>query len=45
MGIITTALVAGGLLKTFDVPYWSSSAANLAMGGGTMAGAGASSRP
>src|SRR5579859_6916479 len=22
MGIITTALAAGGLLKTFDVPYW-----------------------
>ncbi len=38
MGIITTALVAGGLLKTFDVPYWVILCCHLAMGGGTMAG-------
>jgi PiT family inorganic phosphate transporter len=38
MGIITTALVAGGLLKTFDVPYWVIICCHLAMGGGTMAG-------
>lgn len=38
MGIITTALAAGGLLKTFDVPYWVIVCCHLAMGGGTMAG-------
>src|SRR6266571_3810522 len=38
MGIITTALVAGGLLKTYDVPYWVIVCCHLAMGGGTMAG-------
>ena len=38
MGIITTALAAGGLLKTFDVPYWVIICCHLAMGGGTMAG-------
>jgi PiT family inorganic phosphate transporter len=38
MGIITTALVAGGLLKTYDVPYWVILCCHLAMGGGTMAG-------
>src|SRR5438876_1617330 len=38
MGIITTALVAGGLLKTYDVPYWVIICCHLAMGGGTMAG-------
>ena len=38
MGIITTALVAGGLLKTFEVPYWVIICCHLAMGGGTMAG-------
>jgi PiT family inorganic phosphate transporter len=38
MGIITTALVAGGLLKSFDVPYWVIICCHLAIGGGTMAG-------
>jgi inorganic phosphate transporter, PiT family len=38
MGIITTALVAGGLMKTYDVPYWVIICCHLAMGGGTMAG-------
>jgi PiT family inorganic phosphate transporter len=38
MGIITTALVAGGLLKTFAVPYWVIICCHLAMAGGTMAG-------
>src|SRR5258708_38083167 len=38
MGIITTALVAGGLLKTYDVPYWVIICCHLAMAGGTMAG-------
>jgi inorganic phosphate transporter, PiT family len=38
MGIITTALVAGGLIKTFHVPYWVIICCHLAMGGGTMAG-------
>jgi PiT family inorganic phosphate transporter len=38
MGIITTALVAGGLLKTHDVPYWVIICCHLAIGGGTMAG-------
>jgi inorganic phosphate transporter, PiT family len=38
MGIITTALVAGGLIKTYDVPYWVIICCHLAMGGGTMAG-------
>jgi PiT family inorganic phosphate transporter len=38
MGIITTALAAGGLLKSFDVPYWVIICCHLAMGGGTMAG-------
>jgi PiT family inorganic phosphate transporter len=38
MGIITTALVAGGLMKTYDVPYWVIVCCHLAMGGGTMAG-------
>jgi inorganic phosphate transporter, PiT family len=38
MGIITAALVAGGLLKTYDVPYWVILCCHLAMGGGTMAG-------
>src|SRR5712664_815126 len=38
MGIITTALVAGGLMKTYDVPYWVILSCHLAMGGGTMAG-------
>ncbi len=38
MGIITTALVAGGLLKSYDVPYWVIICCHLAMAGGTMAG-------
>jgi inorganic phosphate transporter, PiT family len=38
MGIITTALIAGGLLKTYDVPYWVIICCHLAMAGGTMAG-------
>src|SRR6266478_2772967 len=44
MGIITAALVAGGLIKTFEVPYWVIICCHLAMGGGTMAGVGASRR-
>jgi len=38
MGIITAALVAGGLIKTFDVPYLVIICCHLAMAGGTMAG-------
>jgi inorganic phosphate transporter, PiT family len=38
MGIITTALVAGGLMKNYDVPYWVIVCCHLAMAGGTMAG-------
>ena len=38
MGIITTALVAGGLMKSYDVPTWVIFCCYLAMGGGTMAG-------
>jgi PiT family inorganic phosphate transporter len=38
MGIITTALVAGGMLKSYDVPFWVIIACHVAMGGGTMAG-------
>jgi PiT family inorganic phosphate transporter len=38
MGIITTSLVASGLLKSFAVPYWVIVCCYLAMGGGTMAG-------
>jgi inorganic phosphate transporter, PiT family len=38
MGIITAALLAGGLLKSFSVPYWVIICCHLAMGGGTMAG-------
>src|SRR4029077_18623391 len=38
MGIITTALVASGLLKSFAVPYWVIICCHLAMAGGTMAG-------
>ncbi len=38
MGIIATALVAGGLMKTYDVPYWVILCCHLAMAGGTMAG-------
>ena len=38
MGIITTALVAGGALSHFAVPYWVIICCHLAMAGGTMAG-------
>jgi inorganic phosphate transporter, PiT family len=38
MGIITAALVAGGAMKTYDVPTWVIFCCYLAMGGGTMAG-------
>ncbi len=38
MGIITAALLAGGLLPSFKVPYWVIICCHLAMGGGTMAG-------
>jgi PiT family inorganic phosphate transporter len=38
MGIITTALVAGGMMKTYDVPNWVLFCCYLAMAGGTMAG-------
>jgi PiT family inorganic phosphate transporter len=38
MGIITAALVAGGLIQTYSVPFWVIIACHLAMGGGTMAG-------
>src|SRR5437899_10688209 len=38
MGIITAALVAGGALTSFKVPYWVIICCYLAMGGGTMAG-------
>jgi PiT family inorganic phosphate transporter len=38
MGIITTALVAGGLLQSYSVPFWVIISCHLAMGGGTMAG-------
>ena len=38
MGIITTVMVAGGLLRGFKVPFWVIICCHLAMGGGTMAG-------
>src|SRR5256884_4789336 len=38
MGIITTSLFAGGLIKTLHVPFWVIVCCHLAMGGGTMAG-------
>jgi PiT family inorganic phosphate transporter len=38
MGIITAALVAGGLLPTYSVPFWVIIVCHLAMAGGTMAG-------
>jgi PiT family inorganic phosphate transporter len=38
MGIITTALVAAGLFKSFSVPYWVIICCHLAIAGGTMAG-------
>ena len=38
MGIITAALVAGGLMKSYSVPFWVIICCHLAMAGGTMAG-------
>jgi inorganic phosphate transporter, PiT family len=38
MGIITAALVAGGLLTTYSVPFWVIISCHIAMGCGTMAG-------
>jgi len=38
MGIITAAMVAGGMIKQYDVPFWVIICCHLAMGGGTMAG-------
>jgi len=38
MGIITAAMVAGGLMKNYVVPFWVIICCHLAMGGGTMAG-------
>jgi len=38
MGIITAAMVAGGMMRSYDVPYWVIICCHLAMGGGTMAG-------
>ena len=38
MGIITTALVAGGVLKSYTVPFWVILACHIAMGSGTMMG-------
>jgi len=38
MGIITTALVAGGFLSSYDVPFWVIISCHLAMAGGTMSG-------
>ena len=38
MGLITTALVAGGFMRTYDVPTWVIFCCYLAMAGGTMAG-------
>ncbi len=38
MGIITAALVAGGALSVYRVPYWVILACHAAMAGGTMAG-------
>jgi inorganic phosphate transporter, PiT family len=38
MGIITAALVTGGLMTDYRVPYWVIICCHLAMAGGTMAG-------
>ncbi|MEZ5318667.1 MAG: inorganic phosphate transporter [Vicinamibacterales bacterium] len=38
MGIITGALVTGGYLTTFEVPFWVVIAAHLAIGFGTLSG-------
>jgi inorganic phosphate transporter, PiT family len=38
MGVITTALVAAGLLPTYSVPFWVIISCHIAMACGTMAG-------
>ena len=38
MGIITATLVAAGMMKNYQVPYWVIICCHLAMAGGTMAG-------
>jgi inorganic phosphate transporter, PiT family len=38
MGIITAAMVAGGVMHDYKVPFWVIICCHLAMGGGTMAG-------
>jgi PiT family inorganic phosphate transporter len=38
MGIITAALVSGGALRTYHVPFWVIICCHLAIAGGTMAG-------
>ncbi|MGA2482668.1 MAG: inorganic phosphate transporter [Candidatus Acidiferrales bacterium] len=38
MGIITAALVSGGVLPKYSVPFWVIICCHLAIGGGTMAG-------
>jgi PiT family inorganic phosphate transporter len=38
MGIITAALVAGGALRAYHVPFWVIISCHAAMAGGTMAG-------
>lgn len=38
MGIITAALVSGGIMKTYVVPFWVIICCHLAIAGGTMAG-------
>lgn len=38
MGIITAAMVAGGVMHNYKVPFWVIICCHLAMGGGTMAG-------
>jgi PiT family inorganic phosphate transporter len=40
MGIITGALVAGGYLSTFEVPFWVIMAAHAAIGLGTLSWSG-----
>ena len=38
MGVITATLVAAGMMKNYQVPYWVIICCHLAMAGGTMAG-------
>ena len=38
MGIITAALVAGGALKSYEIPFWVIISCHAAIAGGTMAG-------